>query len=222
MDLFKAYPQLTEKANAKLRGRSLRLIAVSGFVYDEANFFFELSEPRNWGRLSGGGTAIGVSAPKVRPDGTFPPYHGLVRYLRQTWRCRVDLFGPGHSYLLEDRDIDVLHQVASHIPYLFIFTPPRLGGAVVPDALVQAVYLLPAERIRIDRADVNLLRVARDALDRYLEPESWRLADLRSAPWTTLWATDPLPEEALVRPVLALRGLRRLIEADMLPRALAV
>jgi hypothetical protein len=221
MDLFEAYPQLAEKASDKLQSRSLRLIAVSGFIYDENDFYFELGAPRYWGRLPGGQVAIGVGAPKVQPDGTFPPHHAMVRYLRQTWRCRVGLFGAGHSYLLDtENKIDVLHQVETHIPYLFIFTPPRLGGAEVPDALVQAVYLFAIERIQADRAEVNLLRISRDALDAYLEPERWPLAVLQDKPWAAFLTTDPLPTDALLRPVLALRGLRRLLEADMLPRTL--
>lgn len=223
MDLFEAYPQLAESASAALQRRLLRLIAVSGFVYDDEHFYFELGAPRYWGRLPGGQAAIGVGAPKVQPDGTFPPHHALVQYLRRTWRCRVGLFGPGHSYLLDDQsEIDVLHAVEAHIPYLLIFTPPRLGGAEVPDALVQAVYLFSIEQMRADRASVNLLRISRDALDTYLAPDSWPLAVLQDKPWATLLAPDALPLNAVFRPVLALRSLRRLLDADMLPGTLAL
>lgn len=223
MDLFHVYPQFADRDESVLKGRALRLIAVAGIVYDDESFYFELGEARNWGRLSDGGFAIGVGAPKVQPDGTFPPHQAVVRYVRKQWRCHVDLFPAGHSYLLDESgDVQVLPDVAAHIPYFFIFTPPRLGGADVPDALVQAVYLLPAERFRTELARVSLLKVSRQALGRFLEPESWALADVVQEPWAEIMSERPLPKGARLRPVLALRGLRRLIDADVIPGTLAV
>ncbi|MGC9468085.1 MAG: hypothetical protein ACP5HS_05810 [Anaerolineae bacterium] len=218
MDLFEAYPGLVEVQSAALKGRSLRLISLGGFVYDERHVYFELSKTRHWGRLPDGGVAVGVGTPKVQPDGTYPPHQAIIRHIRKRWRCQVDLLPVGYSYLLDQSGrIEVLSDVESHIPFLFILTDPRLGGAEVPDALVQAVYLLPVSRFRADLVYADILRVSREALGRFLGPESWNLAEVADEPWATLLPTQPFPEDARIRPVLALRGLRRMIEAEALP-----
>jgi hypothetical protein len=224
VDLFDVYPDLSGETSSVISGRSLRLIALSGFVFDQTYVYLELGAKRYWGRLPNGGVSIGVGTPRVRPDGTFPPHHALVRYLRSTWRCEVDFYPAGHSYLLdESREVEVLKQVEAHIPYLFIFTPPRLGGGdEVPDALVQAAYLLPVQSFRVDRAKVNLLRISLEHLATFLDRDDWELSHLLGHPWANLLSNDSLPQDARMSPVLALRGLRYLLEADALPKVLSV
>ncbi len=218
LDLFEVYPQLAEWENEALHHRSLRLIAIAGFVYDEESFYFELGQPRHWGRLPDGGVSIGVSAPKVQPDSVFPPYRALVRHLVQAWRWQVDLFPAGHSYVLDELGgVHVLAGTDAHLPYLFLLTPPRLGGADVPDALVQAVYLLPIRRVRRSMETGGLLRVERAALRDFLAPDQWLMHDIVERPWAEVLRSGPLPEGAYLKPVLALRGLRSLIEAGALP-----
>ncbi|MGC9522912.1 MAG: hypothetical protein ACP5HG_13645 [Anaerolineae bacterium] len=223
MDLFEAYPGLTKEDNEVLGGRSLRLIALAGFVYDETSLYCELGAPRYWARMADGSAAIGVGAPKVQPDGTSPLHRALIRHIRRTWRCSVELKPAGHSHLLDaEGEIHVLTKVAAHVPYLMVFTSPRLGGAEVPDALVQAVYLLPIRRMRIDLVSVSLLRISREALSRFLEPESWELEELSQKPWAELIATHPFPDDVRLRPVLALRGLRRMMQSGSLTDPFAV
>lgn len=221
MNLFDVYPQLDDEQTRALKDRALRLIALAGLVYDEQAFYFELGDRRFWGRLPDGGVAIGVGAAKVQPDATAPPHRALVRHLRQQWQCEVDLFPPGHAYVLgEDKQVAVLSDVPAATPYVFILTAPQLGGAEMPDALVQAVYLLPLRRWR-GKARQHLLRVERAALERFLEPADWALAALLEQPWATLHnghvEASPLPEMARIRPVLVLRGLQDLLRADALP-----
>ena len=226
MNLFDVYPQLDREQTRVLKDRALRLIALSGLVYDERAFYFELGDSRFWGRLPDGSVAIGVGAAKVQPDATYPPHRALVRHLRQQWQCDVDLFPAGHTYVLgEDKQIAVLHDVEATTPYIFILTAPQLGGAEMPDALVQAVYLLPLRRWRgktgAPRASRALLQIQRDALDRFLEPVEWALDALLEQPWATLHnahvGTMPLPDTAYLRPVLVLRGLQDLLRAGTLP-----
>ncbi|MGC9347017.1 MAG: hypothetical protein ACP5JG_02665 [Anaerolineae bacterium] len=223
MDLFDVYPGLSGKESPTISGRSLRLIALAGFVFDGRHMYFELGAERYWGRLPNGRVAVGVGAPRVEPDGTFPPHHALVRYLRSAWRCSVDFLPAGYSYLLDEScQVEVLQQVDAHFPYLFIFTPPRLGGGdEVPDALVQAAYLLPVQAFQVDRAKVNLLRISREHLATFLASEDWEMAELLGHPWANVLSNNSLPENARMRPVLALRGLRHLLKADALPEALS-
>jgi len=222
MNLFDVYPQLNHEQTHVLKDRALRLIALSGLVYDEQAFYFELGESRFWGHLPDGGVAIGVGAARVQPDATHPPHQALVRHLRQQWQCDVDLFPAGHAYVLgEDKKIAVLHDVEAATPYIFILTAPQLGGSEMPDALVQAVYLLPLRRWRgkaaAPRTSRLLLQIQREALSRFLEPVDWALETLLEQPWATLHHTPSLPDTARLRPVLVLRGLRDMLQAGAMP-----
>jgi len=40
---------------------------------------------------------------------------------------------------------------------------------------------------------------------------------LTAQPWATLHAVTPLPDDARLRPILALRGLQSLLQADAMP-----
>jgi len=220
MNLFDVYPQLDREQTHVLKDRALRLIALSGLVYDEQGFYFELGESRFWGRLAGGDVIIGVGAAKVQPDATHPPYKALVRHLRRHWQCEVDLFAAGHTYVLgENKQVAVLPDVEATMPYVFILTAPQLGGAEVPDALVQAMYLLPLRRWRGSQphSERALLQIQLDALDRFLEPVDWTLASLLEQPWAMLHNATPLRNSVRLRPVLVLRGLQDLLRAGALP-----
>ncbi|HOT91586.1 MAG TPA: hypothetical protein PLJ78_07285 [Anaerolineae bacterium] len=214
MNLFEVFPHLGREETRVLKDRALRLIALAGLVYDDRAFYFELGEERFWGRLPNGGVAIGVGAAKIQPDAGVPPHGALIRHLRRQWQCEVDFFPAGHAYVLsEDKQIVVLHGVEAATPYLFVLTAPQLGGAEVPDALVQAVYLLPVRRWR-GKARPNLLQIQREALTRFLEPPDWELSVLAAQPWATLHTVTAIPDDARLRPVLALRGLQNLLQAD--------
>jgi hypothetical protein len=212
LDLFKAFPELTQHRNPALHARTLRLINITGLVYDDESFYFELSDARFWGRTPKGQTSIGIGTPKVRPQDMVPPYETVVRHLQKQWRCHIHLFAPGHSYILDEADhIHILQDVGIYLPYIFIMTPPRLGGADTPDALVQGAYLLPLAQDQTINARVTTLKIARERLTDFLTPESWELENLRKQPWATLQQkTQPLPESAQLRPVLMVRGLRTL------------
>jgi len=193
----------------------VRLISLTGIVYDADNLYFELGEQRNWGRLADGGVAIGVDTPKVRPDDTFPRHQTLIRHIRKQWRLQTDLFPVDHAYVLDEQhEVHVVEDTPANVPYLFVLTRPRLGGGDVPDALAQAVYLLPVAVGHTDNVRASMLKVAREALIQFLTPESWALDEVRQEPWAVLQAERPLPMTARLRPVLALRGLRHLIGTE--------
>jgi len=222
LDLFEAYPELTEKGNSALQGRSVRLISLTGIVYDADSFYFELGEERNWGRLPDGSAAIGVGTPKVLPDDTYPRHRTLIRHIRKQWQLRTDLFPAGHGTILDEQHkVHVLRDTPANVPYLVILTPPRLGGGDIPDALAQAVYLLPVAREPTHNARAPILEVSREALPQFLAPESWALDEIRQEPWAVLRAGRALPMTARLRPILALRGLRHLIEAEAVPGLLS-
>ncbi|TFG73721.1 MAG: hypothetical protein E4H27_00270 [Anaerolineales bacterium] len=114
MDLYEAFPSLANIQHEALFERDLRLISISGFVYDEQALYFEISPEKYWGRLPQGNAAIGIGLPKVNPDGHHAPYRTLMEYLRTAWRCDTNLYIPGFALMIdEDRHISLLPEVDS-------------------------------------------------------------------------------------------------------------
>lgn len=242
MDLFEAYPNLRNKTRYHaLHARSLRLITVSGIVCDASGgdgaCYFTLSERRYWAQTSGG-VRIGVGGVKARLFGrgksapSLPPLRRLTGEIRRTWRCEVSPIPQGTTFLLEGDALTVLHHPSdlkrTHLdrhrpmPFLLALTPPRLGGGVeVPDALVQAVYILrkrgptgmPVGDIRA--SGLGPLQIQQQYLGTFLARDEWAVKELLAQSWAGLIggplpALDGLHGDAYFRPVLALRGLQRL------------
>jgi hypothetical protein len=213
MDFFEAYPGLADNPNDSLRDRDLRLIALSGLVYDEDAFYFEFGRRRYWGQSRAGQTLIGIGAPRVQPGAETPPYQGLLRYLREDWRCEVSLYPAGYAYLLDEQErLSVLTNMGVQMPYMLLMTAPRLGGAEIPDALVRAVYLMPVRKLRTFKASVDLLRVERRFFSEFIHSEHWELSHLRSQAWAEVVTDASLPSEARLRPVMALRSIQSLMQ----------
>ena len=217
MDLFEAFPSLNTLQHNSLVGRELRLISISGFVYDEQALYFEISPPRYWGRLPDGKAAIGVGLPKIKPDGLNPPHQSLVQYLRNQWRCHATLYPPGYAIIIDENDNVSLHS-DTYNPFMIHMTRPRLGGVNVPDALVQAVYLLPVRRFNWQKANTktDLLKVNREGIAEFFEHEVWECEDLISRSWSELKVVKSLPSDAVFRTVLTLRRLRNLLRNDQI------
>lgn len=221
MDLFEAFPSLNAVQHQTLSGRSLRLIALSGFVYDEHALYFEISPSQYWGRLPDGDVAVGLGLPKINPDGMVPPHRALMHHLRLHWRCDTTLFAPGYGFLIDEHEgVSVLPH--AEIPFMMQMTLPRLGGADMPDALVQAVFLLSIRYFqwKIAKTRVDLVRIERSGFLSFLEYEKWSLQDLRAQRWCEFKVSQPLPEHAFMRPVLALRSLRNLLLSEKINLAL--
>jgi hypothetical protein len=215
MDLYEAFPSLINVQHSSLFKRDLRLISLSGFVYDDDALYFEISPDKYWGRLSQGNSAIGIRLPKVNPDGMHPPYKALMQYLREVWSCDTNLYPPGYALIMDENDqVSLLPDVNS--PFMLQMTRPRLGGSIVPDALVQVAFLLPVKRFNWQsaRTHVDLVRISRDRFDTFLEQDMWPISDLVSQPWCDLKVHKPLPQDAVARIVLTLRSLRELLRAD--------
>ncbi len=223
MNVFEVFPQLLREDIAALKGRSLRLIALSAMVCDETSFYFEVSDARMWARTPQGQVSVGVSAAKVRPEGHNAPAQALAHHLRTTWLCEVAPFSAGHAYILDEtRQVALLEETDAALPYLFILTPPQLGGGDdIPDALVQAVYLMPLRRWRNGQRATGLLKIQREALSDFLAPPNWELSTLQAKSWAEFQLPKALPKDAQIRPVLALRGLQSMMQMDDLRLYLA-
>ena len=215
MDLFEGFPSLTDIQHPALDKRSLRLISLSGLVYDDEALYFEISPKKYWGRLPEGKSAIGVGMPKVKPDNSHPPYHALMKYLRSYWRCTTNLYPPGYAFLLDaNAEISILSGV--DIPFILQMTAPRLGGVNIPDALVQVVFLLPVHHFNWQTTlnRVDLMKISRFGFDDFMTREMWPVNDIMSQSWCDMKLKKPLPEDAVIRMILTLRSLRVLLHTD--------
>ncbi len=218
MDFFQAFPAFRALSHPAIAGLSLRLIVLAALPYDQEGYYFPLSEPRYWLQRPEG-KAIGVGGLQVRPDAR-PPFQTLSRHLRREWRVRADLPPASHLYLLwpEDEALIPIAELGDRwgVPHILLLTPPHLGGEPLPDALVQAVYFLRLRRR--PRSERPLLFVAHGALLRFLDRmEPWPVSTLQAAPWAHFEAGAAIPSDGRLRPVLALRALRRLYHAGLFP-----
>jgi hypothetical protein len=245
-----------------LHARSLRLIAISGIVcdaaapQDRAACYFALSERRYWTRTSAGHVHIGVGGVKARLFGrgrsarekfasSQPPLQRLTGEIRRAWGDAMDPAPHQTTFLLEGETLTTLRHHSGDMerghpdrrrgdmPFLLVLTPPRLGGGVeVPDALVQAVYLLQRRASSGDgrASGLRLLKIRQQHLGDFLMRDAWVVQDLLAQPWAELTASRSLLDSGndgvYFRPVLALRGLQRLwreglFSMDVLTAALA-
>ncbi len=215
MDLFAAYPQLKACTAPVLAERKLRLISVAGVIWDAQACYFALSDDRYWVRTADGRLQIGVGGLQVPGTPTGEPFQALLAHLRKVWRMSVDYLPSGTLYVLEGTQFHVLPGATllePTTPAWLQLTPPRLGGGDMPDALVQAVYWLRLRSAWRAPRDVMALRVTLDGLEPFLSASLWNIRELREQPWATLYLARPLPADAQLRPVLALQGLRELLQ----------
>ena len=220
MDFFEVFPHLRAEQDASLKGRALRLLALFGIAYDDAAYYFELSRRRYWVRSAAGHVTLGVGGAQVHLDSPRAPLKSLAHHIREAWLSEPEIFPGGPLYLLEGDRCVVLSGTASRTlltPHILILTPPRLGGAKMPDALVQAAYFLHLRKPPTPAGVPGLLRVERASLGDFLAHEQWPLRELLSQPWAAMLSSKSLPAEAILRPVLSLRGLRRLWQERLFP-----
>ena len=222
MNFFEVYPSLTRVQTPLLKGRSLRLISISAIVYDDEAFYFQISSREMWGHLPEGQASIGVSAAKLQPDPYNLPNKALMIHLRKIWHCDTTFVSSKQTYILgDDQQVMTFVPSSSEPPFVLVLTTPRLGGGdEVPDALVQAVHLFKVLRFRKKMHGVNVLRIQRSALARFLEPQNWALTSLKSQPWAEFTLASSLPQDAKIRPVLALRGVQQLLKVGSIPPVL--
>ncbi len=219
MDFFDVFPQFRTMEDPSLHNRSLRLLNLAGIPYDADAYYFELSASRYWVQPHGAErVTIGVGGVQIRLAGR-RPLQALLSHVRESWGGVARFLPTGKTYLLDGERMAVVsaddHQERA-APHMLILTPPRLGGPNMPDALVQAVYFLALEERPQPRETPGLLRVEQQAMATFLEMERWAVDVLHAQPWATLHHTGTLPENAALRPVLALRGARRLQKAGLL------
>ncbi len=214
MDFFDAFPYFRMVDDPALSERALRLLTLSALPYDADAYYFELGQEKYWARGAEGQLLIGVGALQVqleRPG--VAPLKLLLRQLRDSWRSEAQLEPQPHFTIIEGDRLAVLSADGVQIPQLLLLTPPRLGGAETPDALVQAIYFLRLRQRPRPVGGAGILRIERTALPAFFAREVWPLVELRAQSWAEHLPHATLPPQAAVRPVLAVRALQRLVNA---------
>jgi hypothetical protein len=223
LDLFEVFPSLHRQADASLRGRSLRLLSLAAIAYDDNAYYFEVSQSRYWVQAGSETPSIGVGGVKVRLTRSTAPLEVLLDHVRESWRTEPEFLPGNQVYLLEGERFVVLDGgdwMEPTVPHLLILTPPRLGGANTPDALAQAIYFFHLRRPPRPAHTPGIVRVERASLGTFLEEKRWPMVRLLAQSWADVCWADDVPPKASLRPVLALRGLRRVWEEGILPFAL--
>jgi len=225
LDFFEVFPSLRRHADPSLQGRSLRLLSLAAIAYDDDAYYFELSQPRYWVQTDSDTPTIGVGGAKVRLTQAASPLQVLLDHVRETWRTEPEFLPGNQSYLLEEDRCVVLSGgdwMEPTTPHILILTPPRLGGANTPDALAQAIYFFRLRQPPRPSRTSGIVQVERDALSTFLDQERWLMIKLLAQSWADVRWADDVPPRAYLRPVLALRGLRRLWEEGLFPIGLEV
>ena len=213
MDFFEAFPHLRQEQDPALKGRALRLIGLSGIAYDDAAYYFEVTQQRYWTQVPGGKLAIGVGGIQAKLSSSQQLLKTLFRQVRDVWLTEPQRVPGGGTTLLEGERCTLLsgeYDAEVAMPHLLLLTTPQLGGGEVPDALVQVVYRVKLRKPPYPGQVPGIVRISREALGTFLSQEQWPLADLAKESWVEVLATELLPDAAYLRPVLALRGLQRL------------
>lgn len=222
MDFFGVFPIFQQSEHPSLKGRELRLLSLSGIAYDEAAYYFELSPRRYWVNPPGGKLTVGVRGAQVRLRAApGSPLDILLSYIRETWGSEPQFLPGGSTYLLESEQYALLPggtwQQQPDAPHIIILTAPRLGGAKMPDALVQAIYFLQLAEPPVAPQTTGIVRIERESLGDFLAREQWSYRELQVPSWAEVLYADAVPAKANLRPVLAVRGLAKLWQAGLLP-----
>lgn len=222
MDFFDVFPIFQQTEHPSIKGRSLRLLSLSGIAYTQAAYYFELSPRRYWVTPPGGELTIGVRGAQVRLRAiSGSPLDILLRHIREAWGSEPQFFPGGSTYLLENGQHALLVggdlRQQPDAPHIIMLTAPRLGGAKTPDALVQALYFLQLVEPPATPQTTGIVRIERESLGDFLAREQWSYRQLQEQAWAEILYADAVPAKANLRPVLAVRGIAKLWQEDWLP-----
>ena len=211
-DLFDALPPLRRVSHPLLTGRRIRLVGVSGILYDDEALYFEVNKPRFWARRADGTISVGIGGIGGRVEPGESPLACLRREVQEETGVSFHLQLPERTALIHHWEVVEWLRVGPSrkppAPYFLNLLPPQLGGANTPDHLAIATFL-GRLRGRPRREDLfGLLRVARSALESFFSLPEWRLEDMQALPGVKLDLATDLPAGCVLRPVLTARAFR--------------
>lgn len=215
MDLFEALPAL--RRHPLLSGKQVTLIGVSAIVCDDAACYFEVGKRKNWKARDDGTTLVGLGG----IGGSIKQGESVLACLRREAEeelgAQVRLELPAETYLLDEwRVVDRLSLKPSKkrpTPLMVMLTPPRLGGAGMPDR-VAIVAFLTRLRGTPEPCDLfGLLRVEMGALAAFFGRDEWPLNEAQAHPGVTVTLNGPPPSNPVLRSILTAHAFQVLVRA---------
>jgi hypothetical protein len=215
MDLFQAVPAL--RRHPDLQGKRIALVGVSSIVRDDSAVYFEIGKPKYWRPRDDGVTVVGVGGIGGSIEAGETVQACLRREVAEEMGARVRLEPAARTFLINEWQVVDEFEVAGSKkrlpPLMVILVPPRLGGPDTPDHL--AILVLRA-RLR-DAPTVGdllgLLRIEEGDLAAYFGPDEVPLQVAETMPGVTVSLGGPLPDPAVLRPVLTGRAFQLLVRA---------
>ena len=210
MDLFDAFPSLRQSPS--LEEKKVRLLSVSTIVRDEEAVYFEIRSPRYWGTRDDGTRTVGVGA----VGGSIAKDESVVdcmhREVKAKLGARARLQLSEQTALIDgDEVVDRVSIVPSKkrpSPLMILLYPPRLGGPGMPDRVAVVVLEATLQDAVVPRGVFGVLRVESSALHEFLAEDESAVESVEAHPDLALVVKGDLPEDSVLRPVLAIKALR--------------
>jgi hypothetical protein len=220
-DLFALLPALERTSHPLLNARRIIAVGVSGLLYDERAFFFEVTHPRHWGRRADGVRIVGVGG----IGGRIEPGESVLACLRREVSEEI-----GVSFWLEPTESTALIQageVAGWLnlpssrddpaPYMVNLLPPQLARPDMPDHLAIVTFLGCLQGKPRRRDLFGLLAIDQSALEPFFARPEWPLGEALALPGLTFDLESDLPGGSLLRPTLTGRAFQALLRDAAAP-----
>jgi hypothetical protein len=199
-----------------LTGRRVILVGVSAVLYDERVFYFEVTQPRHWGRRADGGQTVGIGGIGGRVEPGESPLACLRREVREEIGVGFWLEPTKSTALIHEGKVaawlDMPGVADQSAPYMINLLPPQLERPDKPDHLAIVSFrgiVQQAPR----RGDLfGLLMIERSALEPFFERPEWPMDEALALPGLTFDLESPLPSASVLRPTLTGRAFQVLLQ----------
>ena len=230
LDLFRFYPELTERIEGLCGGASWGVTGVSALVHDDDDaLYFEITKPKHWQRrqegvLVGGIGGLGGS---IEPGETVLAC--LYRETEEELGAPVAIESAARTDLVYEQNVadalalDQRSQTwRSHeypAPALCTISENLYPQARHSQCQILVIVTFWARLLGTPSPDdlFGLLVIPREELASVFRPQETALSRLRTIRGVRVVAHEPLPEDMLLKPVWTARSLQLLLEAGWVP-----
>ncbi len=211
-DLFDLLPALNEVDHLLLKDQEIRLVGVSAILYDEENYYFEIAQPRYWGKREDKTRSVGIGG----IGGGIKAGETLLGCLRRKVEEELGTgftleSGPSTALIQQGEviaSLDLPPSEEESIPSFINLMPPQLAGPGMPDHLAIVTYQGRLEG-KPRRDDLfGMLTVGRSALGTFFEREEWQLEEALAHPALTFDLASDLPQGCVLQFKLTGRAFR--------------
>lgn len=212
-DLFDLMPALKDMDHPLLSDQTIRLVGVSAVLYDEGAYYFEIAQPRYWGRREDDTRSVGIGGIGGGIRGGETILGCLRREVREEISSDIALEAAERTALIQQGEVVAWLDLSGDeepAPYFINLMPPQLAGPGMPDHLAIVTYLARLEG-RPRRDDLfGLLTVGHSALETFFERGEWHLDEALAHPGLTFDLASDLPSDCVLQFKLTGRAFRAL------------